>query len=181
MCLCSGTSKNDIISQIAGNKKFINELKKISPKEYSEDVIQDLFLRFLEVEPEQKFVDLCKNNQMKFYIIRCLIRQMYPNKTKRYKSLNGYNMEAIDDEDYRLIDIPLIETDWNTDAISNIVKKELDKMNFYDRQIFELVTYSGKTFKELSEQINIADYNIYYTFNKVRVKLRNKLKKIDLT
>jgi len=181
MCKCSGTT-NQIVKQLANDKKLMNELKKIHNEEYIEDIIQDIFLQFLEKEDETKLQRLCAENQMKFFIIGILIRQSQSKKTtKNYKQLHSYNLnlDIVEDEYTQFKAIP-DGIDWNTEEVSRIVEKELAKLHFYDREIFELVIKEGLTFQELGKKINIKPNNIFYTFNKVRTKLRNKIKKIDL-
>ncbi len=180
MCRCSGTT-NQIVSQLASDKKLVAELKLINNYEYNKDVLQDIWLQLLET-PETKLQDLCNNNKMKFYLISIILRkfgtndarnnQKYKTNTQLYEGQLENSIQQYDEQNNG--------SEWNITAINDIVKIELLKISHYDKTIFELVVNSNKTFKQLEEQINIKAYNIFNSFDKTRKRLRLKIKKSNL-
>lgn len=175
MC-CKPTSKMDIIRQLASNEQLLYELKNIHQAEYTDDVIQDIWLRFIECEDEDKLIKLCEQNQMKFYLIRILINQTRSNNSKTNRT---YKIKT-EINPLTLINMTEETNNIDNELVQDIITSELNKLTFYDRRIFELVANSSKTFKELEQEIKIKNYNIFYTFNKVRLQLRKALKKYDL-
>ncbi len=188
MCvICSGDSVFDIVTQLASNKKLISELKGIYNFEYKEDVLQDIFLQIIEKEPKEKILALCKNNQMKYFLVNILKMQvMSPTSKNNYNYKNrligdNIRMKSI------LMDDTGKEVDWDLNQLQEWVNVELDKMEKesgmrgkYNKIIFLKVVESDKTFKELEKEMNINRNNIFYTYNKVRKHLKETLKKFYL-
>jgi hypothetical protein len=66
------------------------------------------------------------------------------------------------------------EQEVNFEESYDVVKKELAKMYWYDRKVFEIVN-SGTSIAELSRQSNIKYYALYFTYTKVKKKLKDLL------
>lgn len=172
MCNCSGENKYEIVNELANNKPLMKELTKIlQNKEYANDIIQDIFLQMLEKEPTNKLISLCKNNEMKFFLIS-IIKNQQNNKNSIYKKYLDFDYKFFELEQQNEKQIDYIKFD-------NIVKKELKKLSIYQQEIFNLVVNSDKTYKQLEKKVNIKDYSIKYTFAQVKKILQKKLKAYD--
>lgn len=182
MCKCSGTT-NQIVSQLASDEKLMAMLYKLKGgKEYTQDIIQDIFLQMIEKEAEDKLQRLCAKNEMKFFLIACVSNQINKasNMTNQTKLARTYR--PIHTASYPVTIYEMLMTDKEDNLIDVIefnkaVEEEIEKLHFYEKFIFKTVLASDKTFKELAKEINIKEYNIFYTYNKTKLKIRKKLKR----
>ena len=55
------------------------------------------------------------------------------------------------------------------------IDKELDKMNWYDKKIFELYYYEGNTLDSLAKKTKISRNSLFTTIDKVRDILKKEL------
>ena len=56
-----------------------------------------------------------------------------------------------------------------------MIDKELDKLSWYDKQLFELYYYEDNTLDSLSAKTNISRNSIYTTIDKVRTIIKKEL------
>ena len=55
------------------------------------------------------------------------------------------------------------------------IDKALDKLNWYDRKLFQLYYYEGNTLDSLAEKTKISRNSLFTTIDKVRTILKKKL------
>lgn len=179
---CSGTNITDIVAQLASNRKLMVELKQIHSAEYTNDMIQDMWLYLLERVDEDKLINLCSSNQIKWFLLKIIKTQTQSSSsTTAVRYRNPYNYipyknQYITPEVIKNIMGHNDDTHTDLTPFNTKVEEILDKLHFYDREIFLYVVNSGKTYKELEKELKISHYNIGHTYRKVREILQNKLK-----
>lgn len=182
MCNCTGNTALDIVAQLANNTKLVTELKAIHVAEYTNDMMNDIWLYLLESVSNEKLSKLCKDNQIKFFLIKIITNQVYSKKSDtavKYRNPFNYLRNTdryVSPDVIRDIMGHVNEKDIDYTTFNKKVEEELAKLHFYDREIFIHVINSDKTYKELSKELKIADYNIGHTYRKVCEILRIKMK-----
>jgi DNA-directed RNA polymerase specialized sigma24 family protein len=128
----------------------------------SEDLVQEMYIKIqLKLE---KGLDISYGDEINYYYIFKTLRTLFldlKRKGKNIKRVSADNIKGVDDTiDY--------------EKKYNLVKKELKKMYWYDRKIFELIN-SGESIASLSRKTGIQYYSLYNTYNKVKNKLKQLL------
>ena len=68
----------------------------------------------------------------------------------------------------------ILEQELDYEEKYNLVKKELDKLYWYDKKVFEIIN-GGESIASLSRKTHIAYYSLYNTYTKVKIKLKKLL------
>lgn len=183
MCKCTGNTSPDIVNQLSNDSKLVNELKNIHQAEYTDDMLQDMWLYLLDRVKPEKLTHLCEKDQMKYFLLSIIKTQVNSRSSKTAVNYrNQFNYQPNSNTYYTKEVIKTImgyEDDRKIDleAFNIKVAKELSKIGWYDREIFIRVVNSGKTYAQLAQEIRIADYNIANSFRKTRKLLQKKMKK----
>ena len=74
-----------------------------------------------------------------------------------------------------LYNLPNEEVDNSQLHTLEIIDLELDKLNWYDRELFKLYYYEGNTLDSLAKKTKISRGSIFTTIDKVRTILKNEL------
>jgi hypothetical protein len=125
-------------------------------------LVQEMYIKIqLKLE---KGLDISYGDEINYYYIFKTLRTLFldlKRKGKNIKRVSADNIKGVDDTiDY--------------EKKYNLVKKELKKMYWYDRKIFELIN-SGESIASLSRKTGIQYYSLYNTYNKVKNKLKQLL------
>ena len=138
------------------------------------------------IEPSLKGYELCKKNRPKSICINCVCVSNTYNKKYIYGDFQNNNpMASIDGKRIYSKNICKVNADTlenilnkedapNYEAVYDEIQKELDKMYWYDKRIFELIN-SGESIASLSRKTHIAYYSLYNTYTKVKTRLKKLL------
>jgi len=178
----SAHTKNQIIDAFARDKQMRKEIERFCKSSNIDDLLQMTYLYLLE-KPESLIIDLNTNKKLKWFIFMIIKKQFLLSTSPYSRQYNTKINKLSDDISNINIDNGVSDNgqDWDVEALNNLVNKELDKMTYYEKKIFELVAYSDKYCNELAKDINIKGYSIWYTFNKVKKKLKKKIRREGLT
>jgi hypothetical protein len=171
----SATTKNQIIEALAMDKHMLREIKKICKCTDVDDLMQIIYIYLLEMK-DGIITTIHGKKQLKWFIIRLVLNQINSTTSLYYRQYKR-NSQKYDP----VLMGHEVGIDWNLDAINEIALKEIEKLPFYQRNIFNLVAENpDKTFPQLGEEYNIKGYSVFYTYNKVRQKLKKSIRKNDL-
>jgi len=73
-----------------------------------------------------------------------------------------------------LYNLPNEEVNYQWTKLEEI-DKALDKLNWYDRKLFQLYYYEGNTLDSLAEKTRISRNSLFTTIDKVRTILKKEL------
>jgi len=134
------------------------------PKDTSEDIVQEMYIKIqLKL---QKGLDIMYNDDINYYYIFKTLRSLFYDLKRKEKNITVINIETAN--------IDMSDIDVNYDKAYDKIKKELDKMFWYDRKVFELIN-AGESIAELSRKSYIHYYSLYNTYKKVKNKLKGLL------
>ena len=153
---------HEIINQTAKDKEIKSICKKIGGN-LSDDLYQELMVIILEY-PKEKLVEIYNKGYFKFFIVRTLTNQFNSNSSPFNKL---YRLKEIEE-------LPTFEYDKNIDVLYHKVNNILDKLHWYDRELFKAYIEAG-SYRKLSKITDIPFNSISRTINHVKSIIRNNL------
>jgi len=133
------------------------------PKETSEDIVQEMYIK-IQIKL-QKGLDIMYKDDVNYYYIFKTLKTLFYDLKRKEKNIT---IISIDD-----VNINMTNTDVDYNKAYIKIQKELKKLFWYDRKVFELIN-AGQSVADLSRKSYIQYYSLYNTYTKVK----NKLKKL---
>jgi hypothetical protein len=130
-------------------------------KETSEDIVQEMYIKIHKKLTNG--LDIIYDKDINYYYIFKTLKSLFLDLKRKEKNITIINIEDLN--------IDMSDIDVNYDKIYDKIKKELDKMFWYDRKVFELIN-AGESIASLSRKSFIQYYSLYNTYNKVKQKLK---------
>ena len=155
-------------------------------KEQIDDAVQELFLYFMQMNPEtlRSIWEKDGTEGIIRYGAVVLRRALtsprspfYYKYKKYYKNLVGANMSHTSKDNFHksIYNLPEEKVDNYQWTKLEEIDKALDKLDsWYDKKIFELY-YSGETLDSLAEKTRISRNSLFTTIDKVRTILKKEL------
>jgi DNA-directed RNA polymerase specialized sigma24 family protein len=130
----------------------------------SKDLVQEMYIEiYLKIENDK--LDISYNEEINYYYIFKTLRSMFIDLYRKKKRVTIVRNLT----EYKRADTYI---DYETKYIE--IQKELDKMYWYNKKVFEIVN-SGTSIAELSRKSGIPYYSLYNTYKKVKEILKKKL------
>jgi RNA polymerase sigma factor (sigma-70 family) len=163
-------------------------------KEDIDNAVQELCLYFMQMNPETLKSIWEKDGQegiIKYGAVvlrRALTspRSPFYYKYKKYythidstiynctKTFNNVDYVSNDSNSKNLYNLPNEEVNYQWTKLEEI-DKVLDKLNWYDRKLFQLYYYESNTLDSLAEKTRISRNSLFTTIDKVRAILKKEL------
>jgi RNA polymerase sigma factor (sigma-70 family) len=138
----------------------------------------DLFQHCIEVllvdKDGEKIQSLIDKNQLHYYFTAILIRN-YHSSTSRFHYIYRKGSDMISDKDVYQVDIPEEEFDALKEAKISFIEGEIQKLDWYSREMVKLYFYEGLSFRKISELTNIPKTSCWNTIQDIKNKLIDKL------
>lgn len=147
---------------------WLSKISKFIPKEDAREVLNIVLLSLIErnfsfdgyICPDCYIINACK------------IQYWSKNSTYNRQMGNQVNKVEIDEEVIKIDDPepdPYMEID---------IWKEIDNSPFcwWEKEMFKRKILEGKTLKEMSEECNLTQGQIWYSYNKIRKYLKKSIK-----
>ena len=163
-------------------------------KEQIDDAVQELYLYFMQMNPETLKSIWEKDGEDGIIRYGAVVLKraltsprspFYYKYKKYYTHIDSFcysttitNTDA--DMAYRfdnrknISNIPNQEVNYQWKKLEEI-DKALDKLNWYDRKLFQLYYYEGNTLDSLAEKTKISRNSLFTTIDKVRTILKKEL------
>ena len=131
-------------------------------KDTAEDIVMEMYIKIDRLFKQGKDIMYSETEVNYYYIYRTLQSLFLDLKRKESKvsfvDLDQVNRSVETDIDYRLE--------------YEKVTKEIEKLYWYDKRVFELIE-GGVSCQELSNQTKIPYYRLYNTYRKVKEHLKD--------
>ena len=139
-------------------------------KTIAEDIVQEMYIKIL-IQLEKGKLDLTFNDDLTeinyFYIFKTL-KTLFIDLKRKQKKIKIIHLDAhlemYGDTYYAYNDVDYAES-------YEKVTDELLKMEWYDRRVFEIIN-GGESVAEFSRRSKINYYALYFTYKKVKDKLK---------
>lgn len=129
----------------------------------AEDLVQEMYIKIILKIKDGLDIKYNKDEINYYYIFRTL-NSLYIDLKRKKKNIQIEGLENIKNKS----DSPDFEGKYEE------IKKELEKMYWYDKKVFEIIN-SGESIASLSRKSRIPYYSLYNTYIKVKVKLKKLL------
>jgi len=139
-------------------------------KEYSKDLVQDMYLKIYNSGKQIEDINEC--------YIYFIMRNQFLNEIKDEKRFVDFDVAILNeiDEDYNFI------ADIKEQVTIETLKKEFNKLTWYEKQMIDLTQEFGQ--RGLSRETGIHIQTIHNTTKKIKLKLwqnvQKKLKELNL-
>ena len=139
----------------------------------AEDITQEMYLK-IHTQLE-KGLDIMYNDEINYYYIFKTLKTLYLDLNRRSRNITIVSFDdRYSDNTQVILPTNFVEQEVNFKESYDLVQKELAKMYWYDRKVFEIIN-GGTSIAELSRQSNIKYYALYFTYTKVKKKLKDLL------
>jgi|TARA_R110002020_G_scaffold9010_3_gene36092 DNA-directed RNA polymerase specialized sigma24 family protein len=129
----------------------------------AEDLVQEMYIKI--IIKVKKGLDISYNeNEINYYYIFRTLNSLYIDLVRKKKNIYIEGLENIKNK----------ENDPDYLRVYEEIEKELDKMYWYDKRIFELIN-GGESIASLSRKTHIPYYSLYNTYTKVKERLKKLL------
>ncbi|MEN8805060.1 MAG: hypothetical protein ACN4EF_02250 [Wenyingzhuangia sp.] len=121
----------------------------------------------------EKGLDIMYNeDEINYYYIFKTLKTLFLDLKRKSKNITvldlDEHLESYGDTYYAQDDI-------DYDAAYSAVQIELSEMFWYDRKVFEVISSGDETIAEFSRKSNIPYYRLYFTYQKVKEKLKKNI------
>ena len=137
----------------------------------AEDITQEMYIK-IQLQLEKKgTLDIMFKDEVNYYYIFKTLKTLFIDLKRK-----GKNVHVIGLDEY-------LEENGDTNYVYNEVDyiqayervtKELKKMHWYQQRVFEIIN-GGEKIAEFSRKSNISYYALYFTYKKVKDKLKKEL------
>ena len=166
----------DINEYITANHKTLYQAAKNITKGHQ--LTDDLYQHCIEVllvdKDEEKIQLLIDKNQLHYYFTAILIRN-YHSSTSRFHYIYRKGSDIISDKDVYGVEIPEDEFDGLKEAKIEFIEKQIENMDWYDKQLVKLYFYDNMSYRKIAELTKIPKTSIYNGITSIKNKIKNKL------
>lgn len=165
--------EKDIKNLYLKHKTWIKIVKSFGcNSSIAEDIVQEMYIKIILKIKEGLDIKYNENEINYFYIFRTL-NSLYIDLMRKNRNIYKMDIEHIS-EKLLASKVFILEQELDYEEKYNLVKKELDKLYWYDKKVFEIIN-GGESIASLSRKTHIAYYSLYNTYTKVKIKLKKLL------
>lgn len=139
-------------------------------KRIAEDITQEMYYK-IQLQLEKKTLDIMYKDEINYYYIFKTLKTLFLDLKRKSRNVTVIGLdeyiETNGDTNYTYSDPSYVET-------YEKITDELKKMHWYDRRVFEIIN-GGEKIAEFSRKSNIKYYALYFTYKKVKDKLKKLL------
>jgi DNA-directed RNA polymerase specialized sigma24 family protein len=156
--------KKTMIKLFEKNSNWIDICKSFGLDTHTaQDLVQEMYIKIQLKLEDGLDISYGENDINTFYVFKTL-RTLFLDLKRKGKNITRVGTETLKAK----------EADVDYSAKYEIVQKELKKMYWYDRKVFDIIN-SGESIAELSRKTGIAYHSLYNTYRKVKKILISKL------
>lgn len=146
------------------HQDWVNIVKSFGVEEdVCEDIVQEMYYK-IQIKLEKGLDIMYNETEINYYYIFKTLRSLFLDLKRKSKNIQKVQLEQIKD----------LQSDIIYDNTYEKVEKELNRLYWYDRKVFEIIT-SGESIASLSRKTTIQYYSLYNTFKKVKEKIKKIL------
>ncbi len=152
------------------HKEWIEIAKCLGAGDYSEDLIQEAYIKIDKYNYQDKIIKDGKVSKgYMFFIIRSLFVN-YVNAKNKIKKVD-YNPN--DFKSFKLYSSDLTK-ELAFGRLCDKMDKELNNLHWYDKRIFEIYRDTPLSIRGIAKETQISFVNIFHTLKKVKAVMKDK-------
>ena len=150
------------------HKEYVNTIKQFGEDFYAEDLVQEMYLRFITKNKEQQVMN--KGEVNRYYVwltLRSLFIYFHRQKSRVIKVdvSEVLNLQQIDE----------IEEHEAFGSLMTQVSKEMNNWHYYDRLLFKLYKDTNMSMREIAQGTNISLKSIFGTLKHCKKRLKENV------
>lgn len=147
------------------HKRWVNYTKKHGGKDYSEDIVQEMYLKVHKYSTEDKVFNNNTINVLYIYIVlRSIIFSHLRNEKKREKLITEpLNIEVSDEI-------------LAQHKLAELIEDEINTWHWYDQQVFRMYRDNKTSFRKMDKDTDISWVSLFNTVKNCKAKLKLNLK-----
>ena len=139
----------------------------------AEDLTQEMYIK-IQMQLEKGGLDIMYNDEINYYYVFKTLKSLFIDLKRRSKNITILSFDNKSLNQQIIQPTNFVEQEINFTESYRIVEEELSKMYWYDRKVFEIIN-SGTSIADLSRESKIKYYALYFTYTKVKKKLKDLL------
>lgn len=151
------------------HKEWVSMVRSFGEFTYSEDLVQETYLRIHQANAQDRAVINGKANKGFMYIA---LKNNHINFSKEKSKVRKYQIE-----DFKMPSRDEAPTEWYmaNDKLEGKIKDVMENWHWYDRQLFILVATGTDSMRKISRDSRISLSSISNTIKKCRKRLKDEL------
>ena len=138
-----------MLSKIYKNhNKWLNIVKKLGGGDYSEDIVQEMYLKLSKIELKEQTIDT-----FVYYVLRNMTFDLHRKKSNVFK---------VDLEDCVFLEYLEDQGKEELETIYERIEDEVEDWHWYDKMLWQLYT-EDRTMRELAKDTKISLSSIFHT------------------
>ena len=135
----------------------------------AENLVQDLYLRLLEIDNIQKLI---YKNDINVYYLYKMLRSMFLNNQKKTINTSSINENLFDiaDEEYD------IEADIEWEKMLKLTNEALNNTYWFDQNLLKVYLQENHSIQSLHDVTGISNSTIWTSMKKTKAHIRNYVK-----
>jgi RNA polymerase sigma factor (sigma-70 family) len=140
------------------HNKWLNIVKKLGGGDYSEDIVQEMYLKLSKIELKEQTIDT-----FVYYVLRNMTFDLHRKKSNIFK---------VDLEDCVFLEYLEDQGKEELETIYERIEDEVEDWHWYDKMLWQLYT-EDRTMRELAKDTKISLSSIFHTIKtcKERIKI----------
>ena len=140
------------------HSKWVNIVNKLGGGDYSEDIVQEMYLKLSKIELKEQTIDT-----FVYYVLRNMTFDLHRKKSNIFK---------VDLEDCIFLEYLEDQGKEELETIYERIEDEVEDWHWYDKMLWQLYT-EDRTMRELAKDTKISLSSIFHTIKtcKERIKI----------
>jgi DNA-directed RNA polymerase specialized sigma24 family protein len=157
------------IEQVAQHhKEYIKTIKSFGEEFYAEDLVQEMYIRFINKNKEKAVI---VNGQVNRYYVYLTLRSLFVDFYRQKSRIIKVGLDNI-------LTLEQIDELEEHEGFSRLLKKvdnEVKTWEWYDQMLFNLYKDSDKSMREISNGTNISLRSIFCTLKNCKERIKDNV------
>ena len=157
------------IEQVAKHhKEYVKTVKGFGEYFYAEDLVQEMYIRFLNKNKENAVI---VNGQVNRYYVFLTLRSLFVDIYRQKSKIIKVDISEI----LTLQQIDELENNEAFGSLMKNVQKEMETWHHYDRLLFKLYKDSDMSMREIANKTNISLRSIFGTLKNCKDRIKDNV------
>jgi len=157
------------IEQVAKHhKEYVKTVKGFGEYFYAEDLVQEMYIRFLNKNKESAVI---VNGQVNRYYVFLTLRSLFVDFYRQKSKVIKVDISEI----LTLQQIDELESNEAFGSLMKNVQKEMETWHHYDRLLFKLYKDSDMSMREIANKTNISLRSIFGTLKNCKERIKDNV------
>jgi len=139
------------------HSKWVNIVNKLGGGDYSEDIVQEMYLKLSKIELKEQTIDT-----FVYYVLRNMTFDLHRKKSNIFK---------VDLEDCIFLEYLEDEGKEEIETIYKRIDNEVKDWHWYDKMLWQLYT-EDRTMRQLAKETKISLASIFHTIKTCKERIK---------